>query len=94
MAQLLAPYHNGMRLGQGFNSYNQQICLDNAVLVNNDENWQRVKKYYFKADHITPDPDGRTKRPSGLKKLKQNEGSQSFDNDVEQSEVDANGNYG
>ncbi|OJJ42180.1 hypothetical protein ASPZODRAFT_35469, partial [Penicilliopsis zonata CBS 506.65] len=32
MAQLLAPYHNGMRLGQGFNSYTQQICLDKAVL--------------------------------------------------------------
>ncbi|KAF2497632.1 hypothetical protein BU16DRAFT_457309 [Lophium mytilinum] len=38
MAQLLAPYHNGMRLGQGFNSYTQQICLDNAVLLNTAEN--------------------------------------------------------
>ena len=32
MAQLLAPYNNSMRLGQGFNSYTQQICLDRAVL--------------------------------------------------------------
>ncbi|KAK0629294.1 hypothetical protein B0T17DRAFT_652973 [Bombardia bombarda] len=32
MAQLLAPYNNSMRLGQGFNSYIQQICLDRAVL--------------------------------------------------------------
>ncbi|KAJ9613426.1 hypothetical protein H2200_003368 [Cladophialophora chaetospira] len=31
MAQLLAPYNNSMRLGQGFNSYTQQICIDNAV---------------------------------------------------------------
>jgi hypothetical protein len=32
MAQMLAPYNNAMRLGQGFNSYTQQICLDRAVL--------------------------------------------------------------
>ncbi|KAJ5646645.1 hypothetical protein N7490_003017 [Penicillium lividum] len=32
MAQLLAPYNNSMRLGQGFNSYTQQTCLDQAVL--------------------------------------------------------------
>ncbi|KAH7142929.1 hypothetical protein B0J13DRAFT_596179 [Dactylonectria estremocensis] len=31
MAQSLAPYNNSMRLGQGFNSYTQQICLDQAV---------------------------------------------------------------
>ena len=31
MAQALAPYNNAMRLGQGFNSYTQQICLDRAV---------------------------------------------------------------
>lgn len=33
MAQLLAPYNNSMRLGQGFNSYTQQICLDKAVIT-------------------------------------------------------------
>lgn len=52
MAQLLAPYHNGMRLGQGFNSYTQQICLDNAVLMDNEENRRRVKPYY----NADPDP--------------------------------------
>lgn len=46
MAQILAPYHNGMRLGQGFNSYTQQICLDNAVLIDNNTNRIRVKPYY------------------------------------------------
>jgi hypothetical protein len=46
MAQLLAPYHNGMRLGQGFNSYTQQICLDNAVLPDNTGNRNRVRVYY------------------------------------------------
>lgn len=35
-----------MRLGQGFNSYNQQICLDNAVLIDTDHNRLRVKGYY------------------------------------------------
>lgn len=47
MAQLLAPYHNGMRLGQGFNSYTQQICLDNAVLLDNKANRDRVRAYYI-----------------------------------------------
>ncbi|KAG7406377.1 hypothetical protein Forpe1208_v013961 [Fusarium oxysporum f. sp. rapae] len=36
MALLLAPYNNGMRLGQGFNSYAQQICIDDAVVVDPD----------------------------------------------------------
>ena len=30
---MLAPYNNSMRLGQGFNSYTHQICLQDAVLV-------------------------------------------------------------
>jgi hypothetical protein len=47
MAQLLAPYHNGMRLGQGFNSYTQQICLDRAVLIDNEENRRTVLPKYF-----------------------------------------------
>jgi len=38
MAQLLAPYNNAMRLGQGFNSYTQQICIDKAVAI--DPNWK------------------------------------------------------
>lgn len=29
----LAPYTNAMRLGQGFNSYTQEICIENAVLI-------------------------------------------------------------
>ncbi|OHF00894.1 hypothetical protein CORC01_03722 [Colletotrichum orchidophilum] len=33
MALLLAPYTNAMRLGQGFNSYTQQICVDDAVAI-------------------------------------------------------------
>ncbi|KAL0938569.1 uncharacterized protein CTRU02_205179 [Colletotrichum truncatum] len=36
MALFLVPYNNAMRLGQGFNSYTQQICVDDAVVVNND----------------------------------------------------------
>lgn len=31
MAKLLAPYSNAMQLGQGFNSYTQQICINDAV---------------------------------------------------------------
>lgn len=33
MSLLLAPYNNAMRLGQGFNSYTQQICVDDAVVI-------------------------------------------------------------
>ncbi|PSR82112.1 hypothetical protein BD289DRAFT_454493 [Coniella lustricola] len=33
MAVMLAPYNNAMRLGQGFNSYTQQICVDDAVVI-------------------------------------------------------------
>ncbi|KAE8230990.1 hypothetical protein CF326_g4003 [Tilletia indica] len=33
MTLLLAPYNNAMRLGQGFNSYTQQICIDDAVVA-------------------------------------------------------------
>jgi len=36
MAQLLAPYNNSMRLGQGFNSFTQQICLNEAVVRGED----------------------------------------------------------
>ncbi|KAH7358861.1 hypothetical protein B0T11DRAFT_341079 [Plectosphaerella cucumerina] len=42
MAQLLAPYNNSMRLGQGFTPYIQQICLDCAVLENTPENRKRL----------------------------------------------------
>ncbi|KAE8267394.1 hypothetical protein A4X09_0g4946 [Tilletia walkeri] len=33
MSLLIAPYNNAMRLGQGFNSYTQQICIDDAVVI-------------------------------------------------------------
>ncbi|CAK1363810.1 hypothetical protein CB0940_04188 [Cercospora beticola] len=36
MALLLAPYNNAMRLGQGFNSYTQQVCIDDAVVIDPD----------------------------------------------------------
>ncbi|KAI9835476.1 MAG: hypothetical protein M1837_003785 [Sclerophora amabilis] len=32
----LAPYNNGMRIGQGFNSYTQQIRIDDAVVIDPD----------------------------------------------------------
>ncbi|CAD6891727.1 unnamed protein product [Tilletia laevis] len=33
MSLLLAPFNNAMRLGQGFNSYSQTICIDDAVVA-------------------------------------------------------------
>lgn len=33
MALLLAPYNDSMRLGMGFNSYTQAMCIDGAVSI-------------------------------------------------------------
>jgi len=38
MALLLAPYNPSMRLGQGYNSYFQQPCIDGAVEVKTPNN--------------------------------------------------------
>ncbi|KAK6200853.1 hypothetical protein LQW54_009436 [Pestalotiopsis sp. IQ-011] len=35
MAMTLAPYNNAMRLGMGFNSYTQQLCVNDAVIKPN-----------------------------------------------------------
>ncbi|KAJ5748584.1 uncharacterized protein N7511_010280 [Penicillium nucicola] len=36
MATILAPYNTAMRLGTGFNSFTQQLCIDNAVVRNDN----------------------------------------------------------
>ncbi|KAF2442344.1 hypothetical protein P171DRAFT_314280, partial [Karstenula rhodostoma CBS 690.94] len=36
MSLKIVPYNNAMRLGQGFNSYTQQICIDDAVVIDPD----------------------------------------------------------
>ena len=33
MSLLLVPYNDSMRLGMGFNSYTQALCIDKAVDV-------------------------------------------------------------
>ncbi|MCJ1394184.1 hypothetical protein MMC18_007062 [Xylographa bjoerkii] len=33
MSLLLAPYNDSMRLGQGFNSYTHELCIDDAVKI-------------------------------------------------------------
>ncbi|KAF5662961.1 hypothetical protein FHETE_7706 [Fusarium heterosporum] len=42
MSMILAPYNDAMRIGQGFNSYTHEICIDGAIVVdgNQDENTQ------------------------------------------------------
>ncbi|KAF2811813.1 uncharacterized protein BDZ99DRAFT_569774 [Mytilinidion resinicola] len=37
MALLLAPYNDSMRLGRGFNSYTQTMCIDQAVEIAQDD---------------------------------------------------------
>ncbi|EMT71699.1 hypothetical protein FOC4_g10010214 [Fusarium odoratissimum] len=36
MSLTLAPYNDAMRIGQGFNSYTHEICIDGAVVVDTD----------------------------------------------------------
>ncbi|KAG8675925.1 hypothetical protein FPOAC2_02007 [Fusarium poae] len=36
MSMILAPYNDAMRIGQGFNSYTHEMCIDGAVLVDGD----------------------------------------------------------
>ncbi|KAF7344156.1 hypothetical protein MVEN_01705800 [Mycena venus] len=37
MAYLLAPYNSAMRLGMGFNSFTQQLCINDAVKTMNNQ---------------------------------------------------------
>jgi hypothetical protein len=60
MAQLLAPYNNSMRLGQGFNSYTQQICLDRAVLPDTVENREKERKTIVISSKMSKPPENRT----------------------------------
>ncbi|KAE8229232.1 hypothetical protein CF326_g5803 [Tilletia indica] len=69
MGLLLAPYNNAMRLGQGFNSYTHEICIDDAVVVSpqraenvltNDGNTMRL------AALVAGKPSAWTKQPQVL----------------------------
>ncbi|KAI8681752.1 hypothetical protein NCS55_00428200 [Fusarium keratoplasticum] len=37
MSMILAPYNDAMRIGQGFNSYTHELCIDGAVLVKSSD---------------------------------------------------------
>ena len=41
-AGLLAPYDDSMHLGQGFNSFLQVPCIDNAVVFDSDDTFEDV----------------------------------------------------
>lgn len=44
MATLLAPYNTAMQLGTGFNSFTQQLCIDNAVVSDPEhKKWSAVE---------------------------------------------------
>ena len=42
MAMLRAPYNNAMRLGQGVNSFTQQLCILDTVTKGADNDAQSV----------------------------------------------------
>nr|XP_036588070.1 uncharacterized protein CTRU02_02082 [Colletotrichum truncatum]KAF6799211.1 hypothetical protein CTRU02_02082 [Colletotrichum truncatum] len=91
MAQLLAPYNNSMRLGQGFNSYIQQICLDNAVLEDTEENRARLDDILHSSGHFSPPrAPKRGSADSAVAWTEPNYGvaiDSSSDHDVEDAEV-------
>lgn len=59
MALLLAPYNDSMKLGQGFNSYTHELCIDGAVefgkdAINTTESPAQVcSTSYFLAVYLT-----------------------------------------
>lgn len=54
MAMLLAPYNNSMRLGQGFNSFTQQIYMTDAVT---------------QGTHDVPSPYSEDQQPKGISQI-------------------------
>ncbi|KAJ5080927.1 hypothetical protein N7456_013637 [Penicillium angulare] len=75
MAQLLAPYNNSMRLGQGFNSYTQQTCLDQAVLP--DPTFAQSDALRRKAADVIYSPPVNVEKPSSDDTSSDSSGSES-----------------
>ncbi|CVL12393.1 hypothetical protein FPRO06_04797 [Fusarium proliferatum] len=55
MATLLAPYNQAMQLGTGFNSFTQQLCIDNAVVSPNQLRGQQQEDNELSGDKSVKD---------------------------------------
>ncbi|KAK6355236.1 hypothetical protein TWF696_004350 [Orbilia brochopaga] len=53
MSLQLCPYNSSMRLGQGFNSFTQQICFDDAVIIDAGKVGDVLKKGGLTMQDIT-----------------------------------------
>ncbi|KAF3901560.1 hypothetical protein ABW21_db0201950 [Orbilia brochopaga] len=53
MSLQLCPYNSAMRLGQGFNSFTQQICFDDAVIIDAGKVGDVLKKGGLTMQDIT-----------------------------------------
>ncbi|RVD87748.1 uncharacterized protein DFL_001959 [Arthrobotrys flagrans] len=64
MSSMLAPYNPAMRLGQGYNSFTQQICIDGAVIIDPKKAEDGLKRGGVTMKDITtamrPPDNGRT----------------------------------
>ncbi|KAK6503472.1 hypothetical protein TWF481_008489 [Arthrobotrys musiformis] len=64
MSSMLAPYNPAMRLGQGYNSFTQQICIDGAVIIDPKKAEDGLKRGGVTMRDITtamrPPDNGRT----------------------------------
>ncbi|PGH12884.1 hypothetical protein AJ79_03984 [Helicocarpus griseus UAMH5409] len=60
----LAPYTSLMRIGQGFNSYTQQICIDDAVVIHECP-YDASKNHHHDIPGRFPSDNGAPSRKSG-----------------------------
>ncbi|PGG99338.1 hypothetical protein GX51_06374 [Blastomyces parvus] len=60
----LAPYTSLMRIGQGFNSYTQQICIDDAVIVH-EYNDGSGNQHHCLPGEFPPDDADDSKKDAG-----------------------------
>ncbi|KAL7815141.1 hypothetical protein V8C26DRAFT_402544 [Trichoderma gracile] len=81
MSLNLAPYNNGMRLGQGFNSYTQQICIDDAVVIDPDRIDNAVTNDGFTMRELRYGIGARAKAARALNGMRDDEDESSDDGD-------------
>ncbi|KAG5295656.1 hypothetical protein I7I50_08494 [Histoplasma capsulatum G186AR] len=79
---LLAPYTSLMRIGQGFNSYTQQICIDDAIIVH-EQNGSSESPHHCLPGEFPPDNADAAERDDNI--LSVEEAPQPVDNSLQRS---------
>ncbi|KAI1268737.1 hypothetical protein F5Y18DRAFT_165340 [Xylariaceae sp. FL1019] len=82
MALTLAPYNNAMRLGMGFNSYTQQLCVNDAVVKANNT---KAQDRDLKVRNLLGEPSGGDSSTGNDKSVVPTEGDGRKTNTVERT---------